>query len=233
VKLLLVNDDGIDAPGLAAMERAVTGLGTTVVVAPDRHLSGCGHRATTHDPLTLTTLAPDRHMLDGTPADCTRIGLAVLAAEVDWVIAGVNEGGNLGADVYMSGTVAAVREGALLGKPGIAVSHYVRRGLAVDWQQAAEWTTIVLRALLARPTVPGAFWNVNLPHHDGRGRLPPVVECPLDFHPLPVQYEERDGRYYYRGRYQERLRTPGTDVDVCFSGHIAVTRLSVATGAQG
>jgi 5'-nucleotidase len=225
MRLLLVNDDGIHAPGLAALERAVAGLGTAVVIAPDRHLSGCGHQATTHRALELTELAAGRHMLDGTPADCTRIGLTLLAPGTDWVMAGINEGGNLGADVYMSGTVAAVREAALLGKPGVAISHYVRRGVPVDWDLAARWTQEVLLRLLSRPAPPGTYWSVNLPHLSPAGLLPEIVECPLDRNPLPVRFEQVEGRWHYRGNYHERPRHPGHDVEVCFSGRIAVTRL--------
>jgi 5'-nucleotidase len=225
MQLLLINDDGIHAPGLAALEQAIGGLGTCEVVAPDRHLSGCGHRATTHDPLELTELSPGRHMLDGTPADCTRVGLTLLAPETDWVLSGINEGGNLGADVYMSGTVAAAREAALFGKPAIAVSQYVRRGMSVDWDQAARWTQEVLLMLLSWSPTPGVYWNVNLPHCPAGTPLPEIIDCPLDRNPLPVTYHRQDGRLHYRGNYHERRREAGNDVDVCFSGRIAVTRL--------
>lgn len=232
MKFLLINDDGIHAPGLSALERAVARLGAHVTVAPNQHLSGCGHQATTHRPLQLTSLAENRHMLDGTPADCTRVGLTHVAPDVDWVIAGVNEGGNLGADVYMSGTVAAVREAALLGKPGIAVSHYVRRDLAVDWERVTEWTETVLRGiingeLLNVPPATGQFWSVNFPHLDPGTDFPTILECPLDPNPLPVAFDRRNGLLHYRGNYHARRRNPGHDVDVCFSGKIAVTRLTV------
>src|SRR5207248_657733 len=113
MKFLLTNDDGIDAPGLEALRWAVEPLGTAVVLAPDRHLSGCSHRATTSQPLELKQLTLDRYTLDGSPVDCARVGLARVAKEAEWVVAGVNEGGNLGADVYLSGTVAAAREASL------------------------------------------------------------------------------------------------------------------------
>ena len=232
MQLLLVNDDGIHAPGIAALERAVKNIGRSVTIAPDKHYSGCGHQATTNRGLLLTELSPGRYMLDGTPADCTRIGLTHLAPDVDWVLAGINEGGNLGADIYMSGTVAAVREAALLGKPGIAVSHYVRREMAVDWDQAAAWTEHVVRRLLkdaAECTAPlaGVYWSVNLPHCEPGSAMPQIVFCPSDGNPLPVKFEVNEGRLHYRGNYHQRLRTPGGDVDVCFRGHIAVTRLTI------
>ncbi len=136
MKFLLTNDDGIDAAGLMALEQAMSTLGECVVVAPDQHLSGCGHQTTMHRPLALSHVSDQRHALDGTPVDCVRIGLGHAAPDSDWIISGINEGGNLGADLYRSGTVAAVREGALLGKPGIAVSQYRRRDSAADWDRA-------------------------------------------------------------------------------------------------
>src|SRR6516162_6246289 len=81
-----------------------------------------------------------------------------------WVLSGINHGGNLGADVYYSGTVAAVREAVLHGWPGVALSHYRKRGMEFDWGRAAAWAARLLGDLPARPGVPGAFYNVNLPH---------------------------------------------------------------------
>src|SRR5690606_6623275 len=106
---LLTNDDGIDAAGLAALEQAVASLGEYVVLAPADYQSGCSHRVTTDRPLSLTALGGRRHQLDGTPTDCTRVGLSHLCPQAQWVISGINDGANLGADVYHSGTVAAVR----------------------------------------------------------------------------------------------------------------------------
>lgn len=236
--LLLINDDGIHAPGMAALEEAVAGMGPYVVVAPQDHLSGCGHQTTTHRPLEVTSLAPHRHMVNGLPADCTRLGLTLLAPDSRWVIAGINEGGNLGADVYSSGTVAAAREAALLGRPAIAISHYVRRGVSIDWRQAAQWTRRVVAMLMARSHSAGEYWSVNLPHLSAEqtgspeqaGEMPPTVDCPLDGNPLPISYRREDERLIYSGNYHQRQRDPGSDVDECFSGRIAVVRLTVRGG---
>ena len=132
MQFLLTNDDGIDAPGLKALQEAAAPLGSAVVLAPDRHLSGCSHQATTSRGLVLEEVGANRYSLDGSPVDCTRIGLYRLAPQTQWVLSGVNEGGNMGADVYLSGTVAAAREACLLGKPAIAFSQYVRRR-PLDW----------------------------------------------------------------------------------------------------
>ncbi len=225
MKFLLTNDDGIDAPGLAALVRALAPLGQCVVVAPERHLSGCSHQVTVDRPLALTERLALRYALDGTPVDCTRVGLAHLAADADWVIAGINAGGNLGADVYMSGTVAAVREAALLGRPGIAISHLVKRPAAIDWDRAARWAEHVVRQLLVESRKLGKYWNVNLPHAEID--MPPIAVCQLDRNPMPIRFAVEDGRLRYCATYQERVRHAGFDVDHCFDGRITVTELSL------
>jgi len=228
LNFLVTNDDGIHAPGLAAMQQALAGLGQVLVLAPHEHLSGCSHQSTTHRPLELTEIAPAKFQLDGTPVDCARAALLHLAPQTDWVCSGINAGGNLGADVYPSGTVAAVREAAYLGKRGIAVSQYVRKRVPIDWGPAIAWTGHVLRQLLELPLAPGEFWNVNLPDFDRPIEpYPEVVFCPLDGNPLPVRFVEEEGKLHYRGVYQERARTAGCDVEVCFAGQIAITKLRV------
>ncbi len=224
MRVLLTNDDGIDAPGLQALLEAVQPLGEPVVVAPLEHLSGCSHRVTTQAPLRLHARR-ERHLaIDGTPADCVRVGLH-LESGIDWVLSGINEGGNLGADVHISGTVAAVREAVLHGKPGVALSHYHRRGGHIDWATAAAWVRSVLLELLARPWTPGTFWNVNLPHLEAGAARPEVVFCPLEPGPLPLSFRREGDLLHYNGDYHQRGRRSGSDVDVCFGGKIAVTEL--------
>src|SRR5437899_2952958 len=104
MRLLLTNDDGLHAPGLAALEEAAAGLGELFVVAPSDAFSGCGHRVTTDGPLRVRQLGPHRFAVDGTPADCVRLALHGLVPTPDRVLSGVNAGGNLGADVHHSGT---------------------------------------------------------------------------------------------------------------------------------
>jgi 5'-nucleotidase len=230
VTFLLTNDDGVDAPGLAMLRHAVEPLGQAVILAPDRHLSGCSHQATTSRPLELTRVSDACYALDGSPVDCTRIGLARVAPDTRWVLAGINEGGNLGADVYLSGTVAAAREACLLGKPAIAISQYVRRR-PIDWQQAGRWTRHVIAMLLDQQPQPGSFWNVNLPQpQENNASVPECVFCQVDPHPLPVDYDLRDGKLHYRGRYQDRLRATGHDVEICFSGRITISQISLFAG---
>jgi 5'-nucleotidase len=227
MKILLTNDDGIDAPGLAALAEAAKTLGQPVWVAPHTHLSGCGHRVTTDQPIRLMKKDDARWAIDGTPADCVRVALANVAPEVEWVLSGMNHGGNLGVDVYHSGTVAAVREAALHGKPAIAVSHYRKRGMEIDWDRATAWMRQVLHDIMAEPPQSGVFWNVNLPHAAPGEPEPRVVHCPLEPGPLPLSFRLCDEGLHYDGNYHQRPRVKGSDVDVCFAGNIAVTRLAL------
>lgn len=227
MKFLLTNDDGIDAPGLAALAEAAARLGSLYWIAPHAHLSGCGHRVTTDEPIKVMRRQTGRWAINGTPADCVRVGLAKLTPDVAWVLSGMNHGGNLGADVYHSGTVAAVREAALHGRPGIAISHYRKRGAEIDWPRAGRWVALVLEQLLAEPTPPGTFWNVNLPSLLPADPEPRIVRCPLEVAPLPLSFRAGEDHLHYDGNYHERRRGPGSDVDICFAGHIAVTRLSI------
>jgi 5'-nucleotidase len=224
---LLTNDDGWDAPGLSALWQAAEGLGRRRLVAPSGPVSGCGHQVTTHAPIAITPLAEDRVAVAGTPADCVRLALDHLTPGIDWILSGINAGGNLGVDVFYSGTVAAVREGVLHGIPGIALSHYLVRGRAIDWPRTARWAARVLRQLLTMPLEPGTFWNVNFPHPGPDDPDPEIVFCPLDPSPLPLTYRVEDGQATYTGNYQSRARRPLSDVDVCFGGRIAVTLVRV------
>ena len=227
MKLLLTNDDGIDAPGLQALLEAARQLGDPVVVAPATALSGCSHRVTTDAPIPYGARAPGRFVVEGTPADCVRLARHRLAPDAAWVLSGINSGGNLGADVYHSGTVAAVREAALHGWPGVALSQYRKRGLEIDWVRAAAWVVPLLRQLFAQPGALGTFWNVNLPHLELGAADPEIVFCPLDPGPLPLSFREQEGLFHYDANYHQRRRTPGGDVDVCFSGKIAVSKLTL------
>ncbi len=225
MKILITNDDGIAAPGLAALEQVALELGSVHVVAPSGPLSGCGHRVSTDAPLRAETLAENRHALHGTPADCTRVGLVHLAPDVDWVFSGINCGGNLGVDVFMSGTVAAAREAAWMGRPAIAFSQFRRNRAAIEWTASAGLALRVAQELMSQQLQPGEYWNVNFPDNEDISPSPQIVFCNLEEHALPVNFERIDGHYHYRGAYADRKRTPGSDVDICFSGNIAVTKI--------
>jgi 5'-nucleotidase len=143
------------------------------------------------------------------------------------VLSGINHGGNLGADVWHSGTVAAVREAVLHGRPGVALSQYRKKGGAVDWGRTAQWVTPLLRDLLARPWTRGRFWNINLPDLPPQAPDPEVVFCRLDPTPLPLSFRQEGEWMHYNGDYHDRGRESGADVDVCFSGKIAVTEMTL------
>jgi len=228
MRFLLTNDDGIDAPGLQALLAAADVFGEPYVVAPAGAQSGVSH-AVTEGGVLMEERGNDRFAVFGTPADCARLGLLRVVPNAHWVLSGINHGGNLGADVYYSGTVAAIREAVLHGWPGIAVSHYRRADFPdIDWNRATQWTTRVIDHILTqqRAIEPGLFYNVNLPHLAPDAPDPKIVFCPLDPHPLPLSYRhEDDGRHFYNGNYHSRARKKGADVDTCFSGSIAVTAI--------
>jgi 5'-nucleotidase len=227
MKILLTNDDGIDAPGLVALEAAVAWLGgETLVVAPAEPHSGCGHRVTTDRPLRVHEICRGRFAVEGTPADCVRIALAELASDAAVVVSGINAGGNLGADIHHSGTVAAAREAALHGCRAVAASHYHRRGTTIDWERAARWLEEVLRRLPETPEA-GEFWNVNLPDLPPDALMPAVVECVTDASPFTLGYALTPEGWRYQASYHDRPRVAGGDVDVCFGGAIAASKLRV------
>ncbi|WP_341530627.1 5'/3'-nucleotidase SurE [Nostoc sp. UHCC 0302] len=224
--IILTNDDGIEAPGIQALVKAVNGK-SAIIAAPRDHQSGCGHQVTTTRPISLQRRSETEYAIAGTPADCIRIAISQISKDIKYVISGINAGGNLGVDAYISGTVAAVREAAMHGIPGIAISHYRKAKQNFNWDLAAELTSEVLADLLERTLEPGSFWNVNLPHLQPGEPHPEMVFCQPCTRPLPINYRIDGDNFYYVGEYGKRDRTSGSDVDVCFSGNIAVTQLKV------
>lgn len=222
--LLLTNDDGIGAPGIAALAAAAAGY-DCVTVAPTDARSQLSHAITTHEPIHLDERAEGEFAVNASPADCVRVAIAHLRIGADWVVSGINAGGNLGHDIYISGTVAAAREAAFLGVPAIAISQYKRKELDWDWERAARWTRRVLDELLERRPAKGMYFNVNLPHLDADAPEPEIVECGVCTEALPIAYELIEGHLHYTGVYADRLRTAGSDVDLCLGGKITVSTL--------
>jgi 5'-nucleotidase len=234
MRILLTNDDGWDAPGLAALVEVARAYGDIVTVAPDRHLSGCSHQTTTDQALRLVKVAEGSYHLTGTPADCVRIAINGLDQRFDLVLSGVNDGGNMGVDVFMSGTVAAAREAALMGIPAIAVSQYRQSGQGIDWERTRNWARLAIDSVIDEATQSraGEFWNINLPDPNN-GDSPKIVRCPLEPCPLDVEFmseEIREGevQFKFTGKYQRRGRTTGSDVDVCFGGDTSVTCVALS-----
>ena len=230
--ILLTNDDGIEAEGLRALERVIPDTWEVHVVAPATVMSQCGHRITTDEPLLVSRRGPRHHAVAGTPADCVRLALTqLLPRQPDWVLSGINAGGNLGADIYVSGTVAAVREATYLGRQGIALSHYKKSGVDFDWKWASRCAWHVIEELMASSLEEGEHWNVNLPHLPPGDEIPKRVHCSPSRQALPVSFEalseeeETSRRFAYNGVYADRKHESGSDIDVCFGGKIAVSKL--------
>lgn len=234
MRILLVNDDGIDAPGLAALEAACSETFSGValelyVVAPSSEASQIGHRVTTDEPIAVETRAERRFAVAGTPADCTRLALTrLMPNRPDMVLSGINAGGNLGQDIVISGTVAAAREAAYHGVPAIAVSHYLRADVERCWETAARRTASVLQKLLREDLADGEFFNVNLPHLEKCAAEPEIIETLPERAPMLIGYDKTAAGYRYNSRYADRPQSSvNADVAVCFGGNISLSRLKV------
>jgi 5'-nucleotidase len=159
--VLCSNDDGVEAPYLAALAAEIESFADVIVVAPERQRSAASHAITLHKPLRLTEVAPRRFALSGTPVDCVYLGMLKLCdRRPAVVVSGINEGYNLGSDVFYSGTVAAAVEGALRGAAGIACS------LAPEAEapaRAIQFAAAVVRAALGEPMPAGTVLNLNMP----------------------------------------------------------------------
>src|ERR671935_1696252 len=158
--LLVTNDDGVHAAGLAALAKALEELGDVYVIAPEREQSACGHALTLHRPLRVNPVGERRFAVNGTPSDCVNLGVLGFLPEAPTVIvSGINHGSNLGDDVTYSGTVSASMEGTLLGVPSIAVSLAPAGDLAV----AAEVTRLIALRVLVQGLPPMTLLNINVP----------------------------------------------------------------------
>jgi 5'-nucleotidase len=232
LKIIITNDDGIDAPGLKTLARCVRDAGDPIIVAPAEAQSGTGHRVTVRAPIRVAEIKTNVYRVEGTPADCSRIALKQLVPNADALIAGINPGANLGSDVYNSGTVAAAREAAILGFPAIAISQYIARDQQINWEFTGRSARPVLHMLLKRRLPKAHFWNVNLPHPLSKATHPAFQFCGLDTHPHRYEYVINGDEYTYHGSIHERPRDPGTDVAVCFDeGKIAITQIGVGTAS--
>ena len=227
MKFLLTNDDGYAAEGLTKLRTVIDRMGKTTVVAPTSEHSGCGHQLSTYSSIETFPKPDNVFAVEGSPADCTRLGLYRFCKDADWVIAGINRGGNLGVDHYMSGTVSAVREAALFGKPAIAISQFFRSDVPVDWELSGRMAEEAISELLKRELPTGSFWVVNLPALSATDSVPAIVDCKADRNPMPLNYSQHGDQFQFTSVYFNRPRSPGTDVDVCFTGAIAVTRETV------
>lgn len=227
MQLLLCNDDGIDAPGLLALEAALAELGEVHVVAPSAERSAQSHALTMHKPLRVRAAGPRRWAVSGTPADCVYLAVqSLLTARPDVVVSGINRGANLGNDTYYSGTVAAAREGCLQGLRGVAVS-LARGPEAEDYGAASLLAQRVVRRVLAGGLSEGVLLNVNVP----RGLVRGLHACPLGRLTYTPGVEHRTdprGRsYYWIGGEPVPRHDAGTDGDLLLEGWATVTPVDI------
>src|SRR5438874_1143735 len=194
--LLVTNDDGVHAVGLAALAAALEDLGEVHVLAPEREQSACGHALTLHRPLSVHRWGERRHSVNGTPSDCVNLGvLGFLPERPVLVVSGVNHGSNLGDDVTYSGTVSAAMEGTLLGVPSIAVS-------LVEGEEFAD-AARVARQVAMRVLVSGlpsmTLLNVNVPAGVPKGVRLTRLGHRVYSGKIVEQADPRGRAHYWRG----------------------------------
>ncbi len=233
-RVLLSNDDGINAPGLKTLEDAVRPhVRELWVCAPETEQSATSHSLTLRRPLRIRHVSERKYAVDGTPTDAVLLGVTRLMkdAKPDLVLSGVNRGGNLGEDVTYSGTVAAAMEGALLGIRSVALSQVYEDQHKVKWATAKAWTPKVLKLLLAQGWPKGIFMNVNFPDataakvtgvevvRQGRRKIGGELTRGID---------PRGDEYFWIGPQRDEQRfLKGTDLASCFSGAVSVTPLAL------
>ena len=227
-RILVVNDDGLHGEGLTPLRLALATLGQVTAIVPERERSAASHCLTLHKPLRLKPQGPGLWAINGTPADCARIGvLHHMRAGVDLVVSGINRGHNMGTDVVYSGTVAAASEAALLGVPAIAVSQGLRRGRA-DYRAAAGFTVRLAKKLLSRPKK-GLLLNVNVPPlapEAVKGWKTASLGVRLYDQSVAVRRDPRGDAYFWMvGRWVRGRNLPGTDIAAVKAGYISVTPL--------
>lgn len=226
MRVLVTNDDGYDAPGLAALVRALEPHVQVVVVAPERQQSAQSHAFTLHKPLRVTERAPGHYALSGTPADCAYAAIHGLVERPDFVISGINHGPNLGTDVHYSGTVAAAREAVLQGVPSIAASLVAGRRSELHWDRAAAWVVRVAQATWRQGLPAGMFLNVNVPNRvEPKGIRVTGLGARTYAKSVESRLDPRGNRYVWLGGgpVDEEADPPDGDVLHASQGYVTVT----------
>ena len=235
MRILLTNDDGINAPGLYVLEKIAAKLSDDIwICAPSEEQSGAGHSLTLNRPVRLREHAPRRFSVSGTPTDAVTMALRkVMPEKPDLILSGVNRGANLGDDVTYSGTVSAALEGAMAGIRSIALSQvYSREGLGsgVSFEAAEEWGAKVIAPLLDQPFASRTLVNVNFPalaSKDVKG----VKVARQGFHDyergsLIESVDPRGFPYFWFGLHGiEQTPARDTDLEAIAEGFISVTPL--------
>ncbi|TWU04969.1 5'/3'-nucleotidase SurE [Stieleria varia] len=233
MRILLTNDDGVFAPGLAALEQQLRHLGEVVVIAPATEQSGVSHSITYLTPLVCKSIHREgRHWawaVEGSPADCVKLAITELLRDdpVDLVVSGINNGLNAGINVLYSGTVAAAIEGAFFGVTSVAVS--LEYDPDADFQSAAVIARNVISGLIRQPSAAGGLFNLNVPTA--------ATVTPNDLKIVPTglaqygrRYEKRQdpgGRNYYWALWEEPAEPPqeNTDLTELRQGNVTLTPL--------
>jgi 5'-nucleotidase len=233
--ILLSNDDGYDAPGLAALYEALSPTARVIVAAPATEQSGTGHGITYREPIMVTRIqradGAEWYSVAARPATCVRLAVEALTnAKPDLVISGINRGENLGVVTFYSGTVAAAREAAIVGLPAIAVS--MGGNNSDDYKAAAAYVRRLVEQLRAQTLLhPGLLLNVNVPAGAAKGTKG-VRLTRLSMKSPEETYERRTsprGQLYFWNVYTPLSSdAEGTDVAAFVAGYITITPLSVA-----
>ena len=232
-RILVTNDDGIHADGLAVMEKIARALSDDVwVAAPESEQSATSHSLTMRRPLRVREIAERRYSIDGTPTDCVLVATRSILndqRQPDLVMSGVNQGGNLGEDVTYSGTVAAAMEGALLGYRAIAFSMVREGDHEYHWQTAIEHGPGLVRKLVSVPQPRETLLNVNFPDLEP-GKVRGVQICAQgkrDEETVVTEGKDPGGRpYVWIGSYlSDKTSVADSDLIAVSEGHIAVTPL--------
>ncbi|MDQ6685360.1 MAG: 5'/3'-nucleotidase SurE [Pseudomonadota bacterium] len=231
MRILIANDDGYLAPGLAALVKACEGLGELDVVAPEQNASGTSNSLTLNRGLSVYQAANGWRFVNGTPSDCVHVALSgLLEQRPDLVVSGINQGANMGDDTLYSGTVAAAMEGFLFGIPAIAFSQ-VDKGWT-DLEAAGRLARRVIEQVLRTPPSPTHYLlNVNIPNRPDADALPLRVTRLGRRHasePVVRQQSPRGDTLYWIGPAGDaREAGPGTDFHAVADGAVSVTPLHV------
>lgn len=233
MKILVVNDDGIFAEGLWALVKELKNIARVTVVAPDREQSAAGTAVTLWQPLRVRKVNPivpevETYAVEGTPSDSVMLALNNLVKDkVDLVISGINQGLNLGDDVYISGTVAAALQGYLHGLPSMAISSSTR-GNNLYLETAAKLAALLAPRITSGSLPPDLFLNINLPNSPlaeiGQAKITRLAN---ESHLNTVE-EGHDGKrkYYWLVRQRQNQNTDKkTDIWAIEHGNISITPL--------
>ncbi|BFI96322.1 MAG: 5'/3'-nucleotidase SurE [Rhodanobacter sp.] len=232
MRVLVSNDDGVDALGIHVLAAHLREVGEVTVVAPDRDRSGASNSLTLDAPLRVLRMEDGRYRVAGTPTDCVHLALSgLLEHEPDIVVSGINNSANLGDDVIYSGTVSAAMEGRFLGLPAIAVSLVSRDHRGEHYDSAANAVLLLMRRLLVDPLPADTILNVNVPDRpwaEIRGFEVTRLGRRHRAEPCIAQTDPRGRPIWWIGPAGEVDDAgPGTDFDAVRRGYVSVTPIHV------